>query len=337
MINIISTYGNRTITSGPGKVYTNLVKGLSKIGYPYVINHDLKAAKRMWIHDDVSALYSLNYSKSFKVIGPNLFVLPTDVSAAINFAGALYLHPSDWARQIWGYMEFKSCPIEVWPVGIDTDRFYPSIHGVSNHHILIYHKQRDIDELHQIMDVLDELHLPYTLMRYGEYEEHTYLDALKNASFLIWHGRHESQGIALQEALASNVPILVCDVERLSQARDGYKFPAVLDNVPVTAAPYFDDSCGLKITKLSELKLSIVYMLDNLAVFAPREYILKNLSLEGQARAFVALWEKWGLTFEQGLFETTQEERIWSVPLSTRVRMYLERKVRSLLHKVNQT
>lgn len=335
MINIISTFGDRPVTSGPGKVFANLVKGFEKIGYPYVVNRDLNATKRVWIHDTISALYSLSKSHAFKVVGPNLFVLPNEISSLIDFHESLYLQPSEWAKQIWDYAGFNACPIDVWPVGIDTEMFYPLMNSVSNRRVLIYHKQRDLGELHQILDIMEILHLPYTLIRYGEYEEENYLKALRNASFLIWHGCHESQGIALQEALACNVPILVCDVTSLSQAENGYRFPIILDDIPVTAAPYFDDNCGIKITNLSELKLSIGFMLDNLTTFTPREYILKNLSLERQARAFVALWDKWNLTFEQGLFETTQGERMWKAPLSTRVLSNLERKVHSLLSRSN--
>ena len=47
--------------------------------------------------------------------------------------------------------------------------------------------------------------------------------ALKQARFCIWIGRHESQGFAFQECLASNVPILVWDVQSMKDCTEEYR------------------------------------------------------------------------------------------------------------------
>jgi glycosyltransferase involved in cell wall biosynthesis len=331
VINIISTCANSTRGAGPYKVFANLVKGLDKIGYPYVINRDLNARRRLWIHDDVTALRYTNYSRAFKVVGPNLFVMPRDIPPEIDLHGALYLHPSEWAKRVWERVGFDACPIEAWPVGIDTEMFRPSVRKPSAPRVMVYHKKRNPQELSHVFEVLHEMGLPYTLLIYGEYHESEYVEVLKETTFIIWHGCHESQGIALLEALACDVPVLVCDATRLSQARGSYPFDELVKDFPVTSAPYFDDTCGVKITDLSDLKSSLEFMLDNLDGFASREYVLRNLSLEKRARAFVALWERWGLTFEQGLAETARTNRVWSIPLSVRVRAKAGRLVKALL------
>ena len=235
---------------------------------------------------------------------------------------------------MWEYTGFSACPIKVWPVGIDTDMFFPAVQKIRQTRVLIYHKHRDADELGKIVKILENLKLPYVIVRYGEYQENEYRTLLQNVLFVIWHGCHESQGIALQEALACNVPLLICDVTRLSQAQGGYRFPSSLDHIKVTAAPYFDESCGMKITDLASLESAITFMLDHLNDFAPREYILKHLSLEGQARAFVAIWEHWGLSFEDGMKETAKTQHAWSVPLVVRARLKVGGSIRSLLRKL---
>ena len=51
MINIISRAAVSNRASGPKKVVSNLIKGLEKIGYPYVVNARLDACKRLWIQE----------------------------------------------------------------------------------------------------------------------------------------------------------------------------------------------------------------------------------------------------------------------------------------------
>jgi len=333
MINIISGCAASTKVFGAGKVLTNLLKGLDRIGYPYVLNRDLNAARRLWVHDDVDALRYLRYSRSLKVLGPNLCVLPGDIPPTVDLRDVLFLHPCDWTRQVWFRAGFNACPIDVWPVGIDTDTFCPPPGGQPRKRVMVYHKKRNPRDLEAIFGVLHQLHLPYSIIIYSEYEEAEYLEALRETSFIIWHGGHESQGIALQEALACDIPILVCDATRLSQGRDTYRFGTEHDAVTITSAPYFDSSCGVKITDWSRLQSAVEYMVDNLDRFAPRAFILRNLSLERQARAFVACWDRWGLTFEEGLGETCRSDRTWSAPLAARVRAKVGRILGRMLLK----
>jgi len=318
MINIISKQANKSGTPGPRKVFLNLVKGLEKIGYPFVVNKDLNATKRLYIHDDIEALYYLSKTKSKCVVGPNLYVLPNEINQSIQLERTLYLHPCNWAKKLWEFVGFKTCPLRAWPVGIDTDAFVPKKPKSTNGKIMVYHKEREPKELRIILDCLDSMNLKYNLIKYGQYQESDYKKILQNTSFIIWHGRHESQGIALQEALSCDVPILVCDVKRLSQ-QYGRNWNKELDAVQVTSAPYFDETCGKKITELSGLRNSVEYMFDNLSGFRPREYILKNLSLEKQAKELVHLWGYWGLSYGQGLKESANNMREWKIPLSDRL------------------
>jgi glycosyltransferase involved in cell wall biosynthesis len=325
MINIISSFGYKTGGRGPGKVFANLTKGLEKLGYPYVVNRDLNSTRRLWIHDSLTALYLLGESRALKVLGPNLFVLPREIPRSISLEGSLYVQPSDWAKKVWEDAGFTGCPIRVWPVGVDTDLFRPAAQKSRATRVLVYHKQRDPEELSRITRSLEILGLPFSVIKYGTYVEDEYRQVLADASLVIWHGCHESQGLALQEAMACDVPILVCDVVRLSDSWPLQQFPTALESVRVTAAPYFDDSCGIKITSLGDFGQAVDRMMDGLGQFAPREYVLKNLSLETQARAFVGLWQHWGLNLEEGLSETATGETKWRAPLLARVRVRVDR------------
>lgn len=274
-------------------MFTNLVKGLEQISYPYVVNRHPDSTSRIWVHNDVFALPAVLRRRAAKrVVGPNLFVMPRDIPA-LDFGGCVYITPSTWMDAVWRGCGFDSCPTHVWPVGVDTDEFRPAPGPRPETQVLLYHKRRDPRELAEIERTLEASGLTFRRITYGHYTEAEYRDALARAAFVVWHGRPESQGLALQEALASDVPLLVCDARTILDAwGDDYEFQRDVARFPATAAPYFDETCGVKINNLRELKRAIERMRSELKAFSPREFVLRNLSLEGQARAFVGIWDE---------------------------------------------
>ncbi len=303
MINIISTCATHPKVNGPTKCYLNLVKGLAQLGYPFVTNRSFDATQRLWVHDNPDVIRFFGQSRAFKIVGPSVYFLPEQIPPSVypRLRDTIFLMPSAWAKQRWEWVLHSVCPVQVWPVGIDTDTFRPAITRPVSTRAIIYHKQRKEPELINITACLEQRHIPYTLIRYSQYNETDYLEALQATAFVIWHGCSETQGLALQEALACNVPMLVCDIEPRP-------------DLPVTAAPYFNDTCGIKINNLAHLGLALDNLLDNLGQFTPRDYILRHLSLAGQARAFVNLWQHWNLTFEEGMAETPRSNHPWQAP-----------------------
>ena len=328
MLNIIAKKLDKV--SGPNKVINNLIKGLRKINYPFVINHEINATRRCYIPKNKDALEYLGKARSRVVVGPNLYVLPDRIPGYLKpgLASTLYVHPCTWTIELWKQLGYNLDNLYPWPTGIDLDEFPARDTPVTGKgEILLYHKTRSPRELETIQETLDRLGLRYRLIVYGEYRQDEYLDALRKAPFVLWHGRHESQGIALQEALASNVPILVADVRSLMEEQ-GSNWPESLRGFEVTAAPYFDERCGIKIRDISNLPETIEQMQDGLQTFAPREFIAENLGLEKQARDFIDLWNHWGMSFEDGM----QEQMISDRP-------YRPRRItfRKLLAKIGKT
>jgi hypothetical protein len=139
-------------------------------------------------------------------------------------------------------------------------------------------------------------HFPYQVFKYGYYSQSDYIRALERCSFVIWLGRHESQGIALQEALAMNVPVLVLDALSLFDyyPTPTHFFPDRLRGLRTTAAPYFDDRCGIILDSVAMLEDGIFQMRERWHTFRPRDYLAENLALDKQAREFVTLFHLLG-------------------------------------------
>ncbi|MES2353803.1 MAG: hypothetical protein V4568_05225 [Pseudomonadota bacterium] len=298
MLNIISRSAKAKFVGGQIKVFQNLVKGLDKIGYSYVVNRRLDACEKLWIHDDVRALPLIKkLPPEIKVVvGPNLYVMPRDMPKRLDLRRATYLHPCAWAADIWKAHGFDLCPLRSWPVGIDTDMFSPVPHE-DRKQVLIYHKHRDPAELEKLKSIVNALGMKHEVIVYGAYKQEDYLRALGQSKYVIWHGRHESQGIALQEALARDIPILLWDVATFEQFWVGgggcYLFTESEKRFPVTAAPYFDSSCGIKIGSIDEMVSAIGRMENEWSTFKPRDFVVKNLSLEKQARELLDFYGDW--------------------------------------------
>ena len=65
-------------------------------------------------------------------------------------------------------------------------------------------------------------------------------------------------------------------------------YPHKIKFKPVTSVPYWDETCGVRFSSMDEFeeKLTLFLDLKNTGFFKPRDYILKNLTLEKCAEDF---------------------------------------------------
>lgn len=293
-LNIISDSYDLDKVGGPNKVITNTINGLNKIGYPFEINKDISQFRYNWIHDSVKGLIEVGLHKIPAVIGPNIAVLPKDLPRfRPDLTNCIYLHPSSWSIDVWKKVGFTECALHSWPAGIDIDDFNVSRDEDSNNNVMIYFKRRDVFLLEQAVKKVKNLGLNPIVIRYGDYNEDQYKKVLSSSKFGIWIGVSESQGIGLQEALASGLPLVVCDVNSLfeSSSKNDELFPKKLIGFKPTSAPYFDKRCGIIISEFSKLEEAIHEMLKNLTLYNPREYVIENLSLEKQAFELLSVFD----------------------------------------------
>ena len=285
---IFSNAYKRREVSGPWKVVTSVVRGLEEEKVAFSVNKlPLHRDSTIWIHDSLPAVWDFRRRKG-RVIGPNCFVLPRDCPRVL-LKNAIHLQPSQWAADVWLQQPGGKLDVQVWPAGIEMDKF-PERQRPADGKVLVYFKERSEDELAFAEESLRREGLAYELIRYGSYDEDEFRTKLAAAKFLIWLGRYESQGIALQEALCSGVPILVWDCTSLGQQ---VPFPLAywdesMRKMASTAAPYFDETCGELIGDRSQLAEKLRKLSASVDQYQPRAFVQKNLNHRKQARELLA-------------------------------------------------
>lgn len=285
---------------GHRRVFLNLCAGLKRIGVPYRVN-DYKYIQQH--PEEVACIvgkpHVLNKIKWKNPIlfGAAVFSHPCENPKLLN---RLHINnvlvPGEWTRKMWE--PHYGNKVLAWPVGIDTDKWTPIPVDSKNIDILLYDKVRWEHQLYQdkliapIQSCLEGQGLKIAVLRYGFYQEEEFHSLLKRSKAMVFLCEHETQGIAYQQALSCGVPILAW--ERGGFWQDPSYFPHKVKFAPVSSVPYWDDRCGIKFKDITEFPTKLQEFLDKLArkQFAPRDYILENLTLEKCARRYVEIWDE---------------------------------------------
>lgn len=233
-------------------------------------------------------IYDKKYNKQLILLGPHFSVFPTDYMKTMDSTindNLIFNTLSNWVYDAYDFcLEKKKLQLVKMPFPVNTELFKPDTSIVIKTNIVIYIKIRKSDDYIFIIDyIIKKYNNIYNIKIFNyeeKYVENNYIDSLKNAKFCIWIGRHESQGFALQEALAMDVPLLVFDVYTMGQ-ENGYSENIEYCRTIATAIPYWSDKCGEKFKNkdLFEQTFDIFISKINNNYYEPRKYILDNLDV----------------------------------------------------------
>lgn len=281
---------------GLDKVLINLRLGLDRLGVSYEVNLPFRRLRET---DRVAVLgrgrHCLeNYDRPNPIVaGIGLMTHPSEwPTLCEDYPVVRYLQHSAWCDAVYRPYFGERCGI--WPVGIDTARWQPSDPAGKDLDFLLYDKihwdreGRERELLAPLRAQLDQAGLSHDTLRYGHYEPAAFRAVLARARALIFLSAHESQGIAVEEAMSSGVPIFAWDP---GFVEDPERFRWGQPVIRATSVPYFDDRCGLRFRDAREFSLRLPEFRERLAAgqFAPRDYILENLTLEKCSRQFVEI------------------------------------------------
>ncbi len=176
---------------------------------------------------------------------------------------------SDWVRQFFAAVAPRLAPkLRVCPTGVDIDVWRPS----RGHRRvgLVYLKNSDTHDPTAIMDALAEVGLAPAMVRYGRYSAGEYRAVLDQARLAVFLSASETQGIALAEAWAMDVPTLVWNPRR--------PVPDWAVTVQSSSCPLLTPATGAEWVTLDELRALLARHDHAAETFGPREWTVENLS-----------------------------------------------------------
>ncbi len=277
-------------------VALNLMEGLDKLGIPYRFNDYSYIRKHP---EEIACIIGkphLLFEKKWAnpvILGAGIFSHPSD------HPGLLAQHPNvkrvlvpgNWMVDM--FEPFYGDKVKAWPTGIDTNKWQP-IAGNKTVDFLIYDKvrwdhERFEDELiNPIVNILDQHNLSHQTISYGQYTHAQLREKLSQSKAVIFLCEHETQGLAYQQILATNIPILAWD--RGGYWQDPAYYPHKVKYQPVSSVPYWDARCGLKFTNAGTFEAQLLSFVQKRNEFEPRQYITENLTLEMCAQKYLDIY-----------------------------------------------
>lgn len=256
--------------TGPLKVILNLKESLKEFGIPYS-NNDSVFDKNFLLHYDANGYKkheNLEHDSCF--IGPQFW--PFDDYGKFLIDNPQYYNklivPSKWVKDLltvkFGICEDK---VSVWPVGIKQSNLNKNI----KYDCLIYFKRRTEEELSKVINFVESKKLSYNIISYGSYQESDFELLSSQSRFCFLLNGSESQGIAVQEMMSDNIPLLVWDILEWNDQGEDYK-------VSSTSVPYWDDICGERFFEENEMEETFSKFYDRISDYNPKEFVDNNLS-----------------------------------------------------------
>ena len=278
-------------------VALNLMAGLDKLNIPYRFN-DYKHIERN--PKELACIIGkphLLFEKLWEnpiLFGAGIYSHPVDCPDLLERYPQVkhLLVPGEWMRKM--FEPYYGSNVSAWPTGIDTEKWKPG-NEEKVFDFLIYDKIRwdynrfKVTLLDPIRQTLKNNKLSHHTIRYGHYTHKELNEKLKISKAVIFLCEHETQGIAYQQILASNIPILAWD--RGGFWQDPHYFPHKVNYQPVSSVPYWDERCGLKFTGMEDFEECLTIFNQSLSGnnFNPRKYILENLTLEKCALRYLEI------------------------------------------------
>lgn len=248
--------------------------------------------------EDADIVYSASslldteaYPNKIFIFGPHFSIFPNTQARQISgkYKNSVYIQPSQPSVDTWvKEFNYTNVHVEAFPFPVSM----PEVSKNEKTEVLLYYKSRSQNDLNFIKNKLHSLSVNYHLINYGSYDEKDYQALLDKARFIVWVGCHESQGFALESALAKNIPILVWSVTKRTQQTNCPSEFYTSGFTPVTTIPYWDTRCGIYFTEENEFDKAYENFIDNLTNYRPRSFVNEVLSVEACSNRFLKLIEK---------------------------------------------
>lgn len=277
-------------------VFISLCKGLKLLNIDFTINLPFDQLQA----NDVPVVLGQgkdvlhNYNKNNPIIaGISLMTHPNQWPTLFkDYPVKTYLQHSAWTASIYNKWFGMGSTMQ-WQAGIDTKDWVPI--NQPKKKILIYEKylwnkfENQASLTEPIIAQLKKKNINYSIIRYGFYKKRDFKKLLAESIAMLFLCEHESQGLAYQEAMAMNIPILAweqglwLDPNRFEWGEN--------DPIPASSVPYFDERCGMKFKDLESFTqiFPTFFQKAKDEIFNPRAYVLENLTVEKSAKRMLEI------------------------------------------------
>lgn len=292
-VTVLTSDRQASLYRGPASVARSLLKGLQKTG----IDFNCNPGSSNEYGDVVIVLSNFDYLRqaiqlkrmgkiSKLIAGPNIVGYPQEA----NYIAASpeidrYVQPSLWAK-LWFLEVGSNFRIAIWPAGVDPEYWKPNEKRVAGEtkNVLVYVKGAPREMAIAVENLLRKYDWQPLCINYGSYTVAQYKDALLKSDFAVFLGGTESQGIALAEAWAMDVPTLVYNTRKLFYR--GRQFSMA------SYCPYLTEKTGIDWRELDELEGLIKVMPYCFGEFTPRAWVLDNMTDEVCAKKMLNIVEE---------------------------------------------
>jgi len=271
MINVFfesAYWGGTNRMTGPRAVIRNLFESLEQEKVPYAINEEKYKYNFLVQYDRNGYLKhsKLNLENCF--IGPQIWFFDEhtiELQQHPERYKAIVV-PSEWTKDK-AVNKFGFGRVDIWPVGIPLLEVNRDV----QFDCLVYSKRRTIEELQKVVQLLENRGMTYKILSYGNYNEEEFHQLCQQSKFCFLINGTESQGIAVQEVMSFDTPIIGWDVMEWSDMGSRY-------TVPATSLPYWSPICGEKFYNEDEMEETFERFYSNIEMYNPRKYVQENLS-----------------------------------------------------------
>ena len=226
------------------------------------------------------------------ILGPSLYDHPSlapDLMKDARFRRYVVLAP--WMYDMFRAVYGDACAR--WYAGVDVDEWSDVSNCSKDIDFLIYdkirwnHSELEVRLLRRVQAILSARGLRTHTIRYKFHDHVTYKQLLLRSRAMVFLCEHETQGLAYQEALASNVPVLAWD--------NGYWLDPLWKKVspkmiPASSVPFFSEECGERFRDVTEFETALSVFLSRLEHFKPRKFVIENLSMKESAEIYGNLY-----------------------------------------------
>jgi hypothetical protein len=276
-----------------------LCRALNSVGCRVHVN-DFAAARRA-PHQPIGAagyptiLEKLKALPNPRLIGPGLYSSPLENPNLFDDPrNVIFMQTCEWYENM--FRPWYGERMRRWFGGFDVADFPDGRSAFKKWDVLIYDKiyfNRDFyypQTVERFRNMLDELGLSYKIIRYGNYTYQEYLKSVRSSRCMAFFAHSETQGMAYQECLASNVPIFAWD-EGIWPNPDAKELGR--EPIHCTSVPYFDERCGITFS-VASMARDWHRFYEALDRFDSRGFIAEKMSLAESAAIYLNAYEETG-------------------------------------------